>query len=122
MSESEVEGLLRRVASRLIVENCPEMNSLSPDRRLARLAELLRESGLLRKIQQREDGVVVEGSSCPLSQVVVAHPEICRIAAEVLGEMLGYPVSECCARSESSRCRFAITIQPTAPREKTATS
>jgi predicted ArsR family transcriptional regulator len=108
MSASEVEGLLHGVASRLVAEHCPEMKSLNPEQRVARLAEMLQESGLLGKLEKTEDRVVVEGSSCPLSQVVLAHPEICRIAASALSNLLGYPVSACCERSESSRCRFAI--------------
>jgi predicted ArsR family transcriptional regulator len=111
MSDAEVEGLLRGVASRLVAEHLPNIEMLEPEQRIARLVDVLRESDVLGKLEQQDDRTVVQGSSCPLSQAVVAHPEICRIAAGVLSDVLGYQVTECCERSDSPRCGFEIAAR-----------
>lgn len=58
-----------------------------------------------------EGGVArIRGFGCPLREAVDGHPEVCRIAAALLSEVVGYEVSECCDRdaADSPSCRFTF--------------
>ena len=44
----------------------------------------------------------------PLAAVVPGHPEVCRLAASLLTELVGVPVQEHCDRSEQGGCRFVV--------------
>jgi hypothetical protein len=39
---------------------------------------------------------------------VHGHPEVCRIAAALLSEIVGYDVEECCDRGDVPACRFTF--------------
>lgn len=62
-----------------------------------------------------EDGVAtIRGAGCPLREAVDDHPEVCRIAAALLGEVVGCEVAECCVRGSAPSCRFRFPVQPAA--------
>jgi hypothetical protein len=57
------------------------------------------------------DGMAtIRGFGCPLRESVSGHPEICRIAAALLSEVVGYDVSECCDRDGVPSCRFSFAV------------
>ena len=43
-------------------------------------------------MEERDDGLVILGRSCPLADVVKGHPETCLIAEALLTEVIGSPV------------------------------
>jgi predicted ArsR family transcriptional regulator len=99
--------VLREAASRLARPQLDNVTGLDPERRLARLIELL---GPLVEVQRRGDTLTIRDCACPLAAVVTSHPQVCGIAAALLGELLGKPVREQCERhGESARCRFDVT-------------
>jgi predicted ArsR family transcriptional regulator len=57
-----------------------------------------------------EGGVAqIRGFGCPLREAVDGHPEVCRVAAALLSEVVGYEVTECCDRAaDSPSCRFTF--------------
>lgn len=61
--------------------------------------------------EARVDGGVasIRGFGCPLREAVDGHPEVCRIAAVLLSEVVGYEVTECCDRGDAPSCRFTFT-------------
>jgi predicted ArsR family transcriptional regulator len=52
--------------------------------------------------------VTIRGFGCPLREAVDNHPDVCRIAAALLTEVVGYEVTECCDRGEAPSCRFTF--------------
>jgi hypothetical protein len=52
--------------------------------------------------------VTIRGFGCPLREAVDDHPDVCRIAAALLSEVVGYEVSECCDRGDVPSCRFTF--------------
>ena len=60
--------------------------------------------------EARVDGelVSIRGFGCPLREAVDDHPDVCRIAAALLTEVVGYEVTECCDRGEAPSCRFTF--------------
>jgi predicted ArsR family transcriptional regulator len=60
-------------------------------------------------VEQADGQLVMPSYACPLSSVVVAHPELCDLAEALLSELLGAPVEQRCDRDVPPRCRFAIS-------------
>jgi predicted ArsR family transcriptional regulator len=60
------------------------------------------------EIEQHDDKFVIRGNGCPLAAAVSVHPEVCRLAETLVGEIVKAPVHEHCDRSGRPSCRFEI--------------
>lgn len=109
-SQPKLENLIHQVASGLVKDHLAGIEELPPEQRVGHILDALKRSGLLAGVEESENHVLVRGCSCPISEVVAAHPELCRIAAEVLGQVLGREVVDRCDRSGSPRCCFQIAV------------
>lgn len=69
---------------------------------------VLQSLGGLAELQRSEDGLRIQGYSCPLAEAVVVHPEVCCLAEALLAEIIGVPVHEVCERNGVARCAFRI--------------
>lgn len=69
---------------------------------------LLGELGGLADGEEREDGYVIQGASCPLAAALPEHPEVCHLAETLLTDVIGVPVTERCDRGDPPRCRFEV--------------
>src|SRR5687768_13992486 len=107
------EKILREAGHRLSRPLMHDLAPLNPERRLARLMEVL---GPLAELDRQDGKLALRGCGCPLAAVVTAHPQVCRLAAELLGELLARPVREQCRRGESPRCHFEVEWNGRAPR------
>ena len=101
---AELEGVLREVGSRLGLA-APSPPGSRPDR-FAHAAVVLNALGGLAEVEEAEGDVRLQGYSCPLGAVTGEHPEVCRLAESLVGELVGEPVVEVCDRSERPRCAF----------------
>jgi len=109
-------ALLAETARRLLAGWAADLQSPEPRRRLAELFRKLQ--GLDRGIalEEQPDQTVLRACGCPLASVTANHPEVCRVLAEVLSELLGATVRERCDRAEAPRCCFEVsTADPPAP-------
>jgi predicted ArsR family transcriptional regulator len=106
MTTEEVEALLRSTGRRL-AETWP-LPSGEVHSRLERAVDALNEMGGLAELERRDGIYVIQGYSCPLAAVVPGHPEVCRLAASLLTELVGLPVQEQCDRSEKASCCFVV--------------
>jgi predicted ArsR family transcriptional regulator len=100
----EVEALMQVTGRRLAA-----LWSIPPGEvrtRLERAVEVLNELGGLAELERHNGAYVIQGYSCPLATVVPGHPEVCRLAASLLTELVGMPVQEHCDRGEKGRCCF----------------
>src|SRR5215213_7147079 len=98
LKPAAAENVLREAGHRLSRRVVAELAPLHPERRLARLVELL---GPLAELEPQDGHATLHGCGCPLATVVTAHPQVCTMAAALLGEILGRPVREQCQRGES---------------------
>ena len=104
LTAEEVEALMQATAHRLAA-----LWSIPPGTvhaRLERAVEILNELGGLTELERHDGTHVIQGHSCPLATVVPGHPEVCRLTASLLTELVGVPVQEHCDRDEKGRCRF----------------
>ena len=103
---AEVDALVAEVGTRLAGAFPRAGGDLS--RRAEAAVAVLAELGGV--AEARLDGGVasIRGFGCPLREAVDGHPEVCRIAAVLLSEVVGYEVTECCDRTGAPSCRFTF--------------
>jgi predicted ArsR family transcriptional regulator len=101
-----VDALVAEVGRRL-AEPFPRASGGVHARAEAAVAVLAELGGVA---EARVAGAVatIRGFGCPLREAVDDEPEVCRIAAALLSEVVGYEVTECCDRGESPSCRFTF--------------
>ena len=106
LGSEESEALLRSVGRRLAEEHTTRADGTHA--RLEAAVEVLNELGGLAELEERNDTVVIRGYSCPLAGVTPDHPEVCRMAEALVGEVAGVSVREHCDRGERPRCCFEV--------------
>jgi predicted ArsR family transcriptional regulator len=106
LGPDESEALLRSVGRRLAEEHSTQADGAHA--RLETAVEALNELGGLAELEERDGAVVIRGYSCPLAGVTLDHPEVCRMAEALVGEVAGVSVREHCDRGERPRCCFEI--------------
>jgi predicted ArsR family transcriptional regulator len=106
LGPEESEALLRSVGRRLGEEHAARADGTPA--RLEAAVEVLNELGGLAELEERDGAVVIRGYSCPLAGVTPDHPEVCRMAEALVGEVAGVSVREHCDRGERPRCCFEI--------------
>lgn len=98
-----------RSVGRDIAADAGESGS-SLDSRLGKALSTLEGLGGAAKVVRNEDSLRIESDGCPFADVVAEHPEVCKIAESVVGEIVGVQVTEKCDRSGLPRCRFEIDV------------
>jgi predicted ArsR family transcriptional regulator len=87
--------------------NAPRRQS-TPDEKMEFAVNLLGELGGAPKVIRENGRTLIKSESCPFVDVVTEHPEICRVAESMIGEVLARPVKEICDRSSDPKCCFVI--------------
>lgn len=104
----ESEALLRATGARLAEERDVPADGVRT--RLETAVGVLNELGGLAELEERDGTILIRGYSCLLAAVVPDHPEVCRLAETLLGELAGMPVRERCNRGENPRCCFEVAL------------
>jgi predicted ArsR family transcriptional regulator len=109
LESEESEELLRSVGRRLAEEHSMRADEAGGARtRLESAVEVFNELGGLAELEERDGALVIRGYGCPLAGVTPDHPEVCRMAENLITELAGVPVYEHCDRGERPRCCFEV--------------
>ncbi|HET7095420.1 MAG TPA: hypothetical protein VFI22_18155, partial [Thermomicrobiales bacterium] len=68
---------------------------------------LLADLGGLAEWDEQDGAFTIRGFSCPLA-AAPGCPAVCRLAAALLSDVVGFPVRQECEPGEPPRCRFEI--------------
>jgi predicted ArsR family transcriptional regulator len=101
-----LDDALRDVGHRVAAAHAAPNGELRE--RVERALVVLGELGGLAAAEEREDGFLIQGASCPLAAALPGHPEVCHLAETLLSDLIGVPVTECCERGAQPRCCFAV--------------
>lgn len=71
-------------------------------------AAVLRSLGADLEVERVGEGWLLRGYGCPLSAVVEEHHEACQLVEQLVAEVSGQPVRECCDRGDRPRCAFRV--------------
>ena len=78
------------------------------DSRLDESLKILESLGGAAKVVRENGKVIIKSESCPFSEAVSAHPEVCKVAESMIEEIVEKPVKEVCDREASPKCCFEI--------------
>lgn len=101
------EALLAEVGKRLAAIAPRPQGGL--EERAEAAVEVLAALGGLAEARVEGGTVTIRGFGCPLREAVTENAEVCRIAAALLSDAVGYPVTECCDREGAPSCRFEFS-------------
>jgi predicted ArsR family transcriptional regulator len=107
LSPPEIESALREVG-RAMAANAPVGQTANLENRVQSALKVLEAIGGAAEVVKHEDKFVIEASGCPLAAAVSVHPEVCRLAESLVGEIVKAPVHEKCDRNGRPKCRFEI--------------
>ncbi len=108
MTRGERETVLQEVGHRLARSLPPAGEGSAPHARLLMAVQALNELGGLAE----QDGAdAIRGSRCPLTDVVMVHPEACLLAATLVSDVTGLPFTARCESGTPPRCRFECVGQ-----------
>jgi predicted ArsR family transcriptional regulator len=100
--------LLHEAGRRLLRERVGELHGGALRQRIAQLMERINGAGRGIELAEAPGKAVLRSCSCPLASVTAAHPELCALFANLIGDLLGAEVSERCKKGVSPRCHFEI--------------
>ncbi|HET7480710.1 MAG TPA: ArsR family transcriptional regulator [Rubrobacteraceae bacterium] len=100
------KALLREAGIRMAGELGLPLGSVQE--RLQAAVGVLNRFGGLAELEEHDGAFVIRGYGCPLTAVVVEHPQVCDLVEALIAELTGMRVCECCERGEIPRCRFEV--------------
>lgn len=103
----------REVGHRIAAANTIEEGTFT--QRLDGALELLGNLGGLAEAEASDEGVIIQGYSCPLSAAVEGSPDACLMAETLLSDLIGVPVNQVCDQGSPPRCRFEVRTAVSTP-------
>jgi predicted ArsR family transcriptional regulator len=107
LNPGEMEDVLREVG-RAVAASTPNGHDASLQSRVQKALKVLEAIGGSATIEEQDGKIVIRGNGCPLAAAVSVHPEVCRLAETLVGEIVKLPVVEKCDRTSRPQCRFEI--------------
>jgi predicted ArsR family transcriptional regulator len=108
LSAEDLEEILRAVGRSMGRPHVAISRDSTLEQTTRRVLKALEALGGSARVERDNDRVLITSSSCPFSDAVAQHPEVCRLAETLVQEIAGVPVHEQCDRSEAPRCRFEV--------------
>lgn len=103
-----LDQVLREVGRSIAVSDTPAKRDGTLESRVQQALKVLEALGGSARIEKDGNEFIIRSGSCPLAAAVASHPEVCKLAEELVATIVGAPVREQCDRQESPRCRFEI--------------
>ena len=104
-------GLLVREAGRRCAATAGRAAGASRVRLEAALTAI-RDLGGHPEVERKNSRLVIRSAGCPYGDMPAEHPEICDLAASMIGEITGASVAVRCRRTPRPSCRFELTPKP----------
>ena len=107
LAPSALVGYLRKSGQEL-AQKVKDPQPTTPDERLEKCILALEELGGAAKVVVENDQTVIRSESCPFSEAVAEHPEVCQVAEAMVAELTERRVHEICDRTSTPKCAFLI--------------
>jgi predicted ArsR family transcriptional regulator len=108
LSPKELDQMLREVGRSMAPPAAVSGGDGSLAQRVQKALHVLEALGGSATIEQEGKRFIIRSGSCPLAEAVATHPEVCKLAEELVARIVGTSVHEQCDREKSPRCRFEI--------------
>lgn len=109
--EDGVARVFDGIAKRTVAKAKARVNAPDTQGRVAQLAEVLREGGVVAEYSLIDGGYALYEHNCPYSEVVKDYPEMCSVIHHVLDETVGgqHVQTESIATG-GTQCRFEVKV------------
>jgi predicted ArsR family transcriptional regulator len=104
-----VSKVFEGIAKRTVAKAKQRITAKDTQGRVAQLAEVLREGGVVAEYSLIDGGYALHEHNCPYSEVAKDHPEVCSVIHHVLDETVGgqHVQTESLATG-GTQCRFEV--------------
>jgi predicted ArsR family transcriptional regulator len=104
-----VSRVFEGIAKRTVAKAKQRITAKDTQGRVAQLAEVLREGGVVAEYSLIDGGYALHEHNCPYSEVAKDHPEVCSVIHHVLDETVGgqHVQTESLATG-GTQCRFEV--------------
>ncbi|HET6895692.1 MAG TPA: helix-turn-helix domain-containing protein [Candidatus Baltobacteraceae bacterium] len=104
-----VAKVFEGIAKRTVAKTKARVTAKDTPGKMAQLAEVLREGGVVAEYSLIEGGYALHEHNCPYSEVAKDHPEVCSVIHHVLDETVGgqHVQTESLATG-GTECRFEV--------------
>jgi predicted ArsR family transcriptional regulator len=108
-----VDRIFDGLSKRAIERARQRVTGDTPEKKVAQLTEVLRESGVVADYSLIDGGFALHEHNCPYTSVSKEHPEMCQVIHHVIEETIGgvHEQTESLARG-GKECRFEMKLQP----------
>jgi predicted ArsR family transcriptional regulator len=110
LGPAEIEAVLRDVGRRLAAGLKGEVQAADVRGRVAEAVAVLGELGGMAEVEESDRGIEIRGYDCPLAAIVEQNPAGCKLAATLLSDLIGVPVTDKCQRGCPLRCAFHVPL------------
>ena len=106
-----VERIFDGMSKRAVERAKRHVTAEAPEKRVEQLTEMLRADGVVADFSLIDGGFALHEHSCPYSNVVKEHPEMCQVIHHVIDETIGgeHEQTESLAHG-GKECRFEMKI------------
>lgn len=111
-----VDRIFDGLSKRAVERARRHVTGATPQEKVAQLADMLREDGVVAEYSLIEGGFALHEHNCPYSNVAQEHPEMCHVIHNVIEETIGAELeqTESLARG-GKECRFELKLEEPAP-------
>lgn len=107
MDTAALEGLMRRLGSKLGSTLRPQFADKTPSEKLNALVELMQTLGYHAEIEAADTGPCIKAVNCVYHDLAQKHPEICHFDQALIATLLDKPVQQtACMAKHDCVCRF----------------
>lgn len=106
-----VDRVFDGISKRAVERARKRISGQSPEEKVAQLAEMLREGGVVAEYSLIDGGFALHEHNCPYSSVAKDHPEMCQVIHHVIEETIGgeHEQTESLATG-GKECRFEMKL------------
>ena len=110
LPDEMVADIFKGVVQGIVADHAGEFETLSMERRLDYLVDILGEEGFLSSWEKTADGYKLVEYSCPYISVGHEHSEVCTFDKELMLTILQTPVQQhSCMLEGATCCEFSLT-------------
>ena len=112
LPDDMVAEIFKGVVQAIIADHAGEFETLSMEKRLDYLVDMLGDEGFLSSWEKTADGYKLIEYSCPYISVGHEHSEVCTFDKELMLTVLQMPVQQhSCMLEGASCCEFSLTTE-----------
>lgn len=111
VSEEQVLGVMRNLASRMASLAPDDLESMPPSDRIEAVASFLSEQGFMAGFEVDNNEVFLHTCNCPYAQLAGAHPELCLMDLQLISDLTGLEPQRIAHIVEGDgRCTYRLDV------------